>query len=60
MPSQDRAGHDEPVRSQCLGQVPDQRGQDRAVGPVHPGPGLGPAEYRDFMAQDEDLGVLGC
>jgi hypothetical protein len=60
MPSQDRAGRDEPVRSQCLGQVPNQRGQDRAVGPVHPGPGLGPAEYRDFMAQDEDLGVPGC
>ena len=36
------------------------RGQDRVVGPVHPGPGLGPAEYLDFMAQDGDLGVLGC
>jgi hypothetical protein len=28
------------------------------VGPVHPGPGLGPAEYLDCMAQEGDLASL--
>jgi hypothetical protein len=60
MPPQDGAGRDQPVRPQGPGQVPDQRGEHRAVGPVHAGPWLGPPQHRDLMAQDEQPGVLGC
>ena len=38
VPPQDGAGGDQPVRSQPCWQEPDQRGEDRAVGPVQPGP----------------------
>ena len=39
VPSQDGAGRDQPVYPQPCRQEPDQRGEDRAVGPVQPGPG---------------------
>jgi hypothetical protein len=59
VPPEHGARRDQPVRPQLGWQGPYQRGEDRAVGPVQPEPGVAPAEYRDFMAQDEDLGVLG-
>jgi hypothetical protein len=34
------ATSDQPMRSQLCRQEPDQRGEDRAVGPVKPGRGL--------------------
>jgi len=33
--------------------VPDQRGQDGAIGPVQAGPGLGAAQYGDLMPQHQ-------
>ncbi len=59
VPAQDGAGCDQPMRSQVYRQEPDQRGEDRAVGPVQPGSGIGPAQYGDLVPQDEQLGVLG-
>jgi hypothetical protein len=40
-------------------QQPDQRGQDRAVGPVEPGPRIGAAQHGDLVPEHEQLGVLG-
>jgi hypothetical protein len=39
--------------------VSDQRGEHGSVGPVQARPGVGSAQYRDFVAQDEQLDVLG-
>lgn len=54
-----RGGNDQAyLPEMAAGQQPGQRGQDRPVSPGQPRwPGL-PLEYRDLMAQDEDLGVL--
>jgi hypothetical protein len=60
VPGQQRARRDEPADAQHGRQVPGQRRQDRAVGPVRPGPGDLTAEYRDLMTEHHDLGVLGC
>ena len=59
VPAQDGAGGHQPVRSQLPGQEPDQRGEDRAVGPVQPGPRMGAAQHGDLVPQHEQLGVLG-
>ena len=40
------------------GEEPAQRGQDRAIGPVHPGPGRGTAQHRDLVSQHQQLCVL--
>ena len=42
------------------GQQPGQRGQDRAISPGQPGSLDVALEYRDLVAQDEDLDVLGA
>jgi hypothetical protein len=47
------------MRSQLCRQEPDQRGEDRPVGPVQPGPQMGPAQHGYLVPQDEQLGVLG-
>ena len=39
--------------------MPDQRGEDRSVGPVQPGPGLGAAQPGDLVPQHQQLRVLG-
>ena len=36
-----------------------QRGHHRPVGPVQPGPRMGPAQHGDLMPQHQELGVLG-
>jgi hypothetical protein len=59
MPAQDGAGGDQPVHPQPRGQEPDQRGEDRPVGPVQPGPRMGSAQHGDLMPQHQELGVLG-
>jgi hypothetical protein len=51
VPPQDCAGRDQPVHPQAFGQEPGQRGQDRAVGPVQPGPRIGAAEHGDLVPQ---------
>jgi hypothetical protein len=59
VPSQDSAGGDQPVHPEPCREKPDQRGEDRAVGPVEPGPGMGAAQHGDFVPQHEQLDVLG-
>jgi hypothetical protein len=59
VPAQDGAGADQPLRSQPSRQEPDQRSHHRPVGPVQPGPWMGPAQHSDLMPQHQELGVLG-
>jgi hypothetical protein len=44
---------------QLCWQQPDQRGEDRSVGPVEPGPRMGTAQHGYLVSQYEQLGVLG-
>ena len=37
----------------------DERGEDRAVCPVEPGPQMDPAQHSDLVPQHEQLGGLG-
>jgi hypothetical protein len=60
VPPQDGARGDQPVRPQPSGQMPDQRGEDRSVGPVQPGPGLGAAQHGDPVPQHQQLRVLSA
>ena len=46
------------MAAQPGGQQRGQCGQDRPVGPVEPGPGDLAAQDGEFMAEDQDLGVL--
>ena len=48
------------MAAQHRGEASDQRGEQGAVGPVQAGLGVGSAQYRDLVAQDEQLDVLGC
>ena len=59
MPAQDGAGGNQPVRPQPCRQEPNERGEDGAVGPVEPGPGIGAVQHGDLVPQHEQLGVLG-
>jgi hypothetical protein len=59
VPPQDSAGGDQTVRLQPSRQEPDQRGEDCAVGPVQPGPGIGAVQHCDLVPQHEQLSVLG-
>jgi len=47
--AQDGTCGNQPVRLQPSGQEPDQRGEDRAVGPVQPGLGMCPAQHGDLV-----------
>ena len=58
MPTQHRARRDQPVAAHRPRQPPDQRGQDRPVGPVQPRPWLGSPQHRHLVAQHQQLGVL--
>ena len=59
MPAQDGAGGYQPVHPQLRWQKPDERGEDRPVCPVQPGPGISAAQHGDLVPQHEELGVLG-
>src|ERR1039457_2801377 len=59
VPPQDGAGGDQPVHPQPCRQETDERGEDCAVGPVQPGPGIGAAQHGDLVPQHQQLGVLG-
>ena len=59
MPPQDSAGSDQPVHPQPCRQEPDQRGEDRAVSPIQPGPRMSTAQHGDLMPQHQQLHVLG-
>jgi hypothetical protein len=59
MPAQQRLGPDErPVPAQAR-QQPHQSSQHGSVCPIHPRSGHRPPQYRDLVAQHEQLGVLG-
>ena len=59
MPPQDRGRGDQAVTAQHRGQASDQRGEHGSVGPVQARPRVGSTQYRDLVAQDEQLDVLG-
>jgi len=59
MPPQDGTWGDQPVHPQTWRQEPDQRGEDGAVGPVEPWPGVDTAQHGDFVPEHEQFGVLG-
>jgi hypothetical protein len=58
VPAQDGAWGDQPVHPQPCWQEPDERGEDRPVGPVEPGPRMSAAQHSDLVPQHEQLGVL--
>jgi hypothetical protein len=60
VPAQDRGRGDEAMPAQRRGQALDECGEQRSVGPVQSGLGVGSAEYGDLVAQDEEFDVLGC
>ena len=57
VPAEDGAGSDQPVPPQPCWQEPDQRGEDRPVGPLQPGPRMSAAQHGDFVPQHEQLGI---
>ncbi len=59
MPPEHGAGCHQPVRPQRSGQEADQRGEDRAVGPVQPGPGPGAAQDGNLVPEHQQLDILG-
>jgi hypothetical protein len=59
VPAQDGVGGDEPAHPQLCWQEPDECGEDCAVGPVEPGPGIGAAQHGGLVPQHEQLGVFG-
>ena len=59
MPAQDRVRCDQAVATQCSGQPLDEGGEYGPVGPVQAWPWVGAAQHGDFVAQHEELDVLG-
>jgi hypothetical protein len=58
VPPKDGTGGNQPVYPHPCWQEPDQRSEDRAVGPVEPGPRIGAAQHSDLVPQHEQLSVL--
>ena len=58
VPPQHGSRRDQPVHPQPSGQEPDQRGEDRAVGPVQPGPRSGAAQHGDLVPQHQEFRVF--
>ena len=59
MPAQDRVRGDQAVATECAGQQPHERGEHGSVRPVQARWGVGAAQDGDFVAQHEELDVLG-
>ena len=59
MPAQDRVRSDETMPTQRSGQPPHERGEDGSVRPVQARSWVGAAQDGDFVAQHEELDVLG-
>ena len=59
MPAQDRVRGDQAVATQCLGQPPHEGGEHGPVGPIQAWSWVGAAQDGDFVAQGEELDVLG-
>ena len=60
MPGQQRGRGDDPMDTQLAREQPGQSGQDRPIRPSQARPGHLAAQYCHFVAQDENLDVLGC
>jgi len=58
VPAQHCTRGDQPVCPQYPGQDADQRGEDRTVGPVQVGPGMGAAQHGYLVPQHEQFDVL--
>ena len=59
MPAQERVGGDQAIATQCPGQPLDEGGEHGPVRPVHAWSWVCAAEHGDFVAQHEELDVLG-
>ena len=59
MPAQDRIRSDQKMGSERSGQPPHERGEHGPVRPVHARSRVGAPEHGDFVAEDEELDVLG-
>jgi hypothetical protein len=59
MPAQDRARCDQAMLPQHLRQPADEGSEDRAIHPVQARLRVGSAQHDDFMAQHQELDVLG-
>ena len=58
MPAQDRGWGDQAMPARHRWEAPDQCGEQGPVGPVQAELGVGSAQYRDLVAQHEQLKVL--
>jgi hypothetical protein len=59
VPSQDGAWCHQSVLAQQPGELPHECGEYRAIGPVQPRAGSGPAQHGDFVPQYQQFDVLG-
>ena len=59
MPAQDRARCDQAMPPQHLRQPADEGGEDRAIRPIHARLRIGSAQHGNFVAQHQQLDVLG-
>jgi hypothetical protein len=59
MPPQDCGRGDQTVSAQARGEASDQRGEHGSVSPIQAWLAVGSAQYRDLVAQHEQLDVLG-
>ena len=59
MPAQDRVRSGHAAAPQCPGQSPHERVEHGPVRPVQAWPWVGAAQDGDFVAEDEELDVLG-
>ena len=59
MPAQDRVRSDQAMAMQRPGQPPHQGGEHGPVGPIQAWSWVGAAQDGDFVAQHEELDVLG-
>ena len=59
VPAQDRRGHRKEPESPAGGEQAGQSGDQGSVGPADPRSGTAPLEYRELVAQDEELDLLG-
>ena len=59
MPAQDRVRGDQAMATQRSGQPPDEGGEHGPVGPVHARSWVGAVQDGHFVAQHEELDVLG-
>jgi len=59
VPSWDGAGRDQSVRPQLPWQKADEHGEDRSIGPVHAGPGMGAVQHGNLVSHHQQLDVLG-